>query len=119
MNKLLAAAIEEWRKCASITPTSGPALLRAVERAEKQEAVRLSDDEIFDIENNLPDEYIGDIKYTLGFARAIEQTTWTAAQQAERERIKEIVEHVSHLDQDGLGSWVNCCATIMEWIDEC
>ena len=77
-------------------------LSAAVERAEKQEAVGF--DEWFPTSGWNPEcvEYILEV--------------WQAAQHAERERIKKIVEAVGV--QGEHDQWFDACDTIMEKIDE-
>lgn len=85
-------------------------LRAAVERAERQEPVRLSDGEIRRIAESFREN--PDREKFIGFARAIEQEAWTAAQQAERGRIKDIVAEL--LDPED--PWIHY-STLLEKID--
>lgn len=110
-NELLQAAkaviddLDNPRVC-NVRYKAHQALRAAVERAEKQEAVG------FDwwLSEHTKELMTWDVA---SFARLV----WLAAQQAERERITKIVESVSHLGKGYIGSWTDCCDTIMERID--
>lgn len=102
MNELLDAAkavIEMWDQSPPIEHCQRRATLRdAVEQAEKP-----SDDFMKWWRDSYPINKFGIVPAFHG---------WQAGQQAERERIKEIVKnHAS-------GGWVRCCTKILEKIDD-
>lgn len=80
-------------------------LRAAVDRAEKQDAVGF--DEWWDANADLKYKFV-----PIGQAKQL----WTAAQQAERERLKEIIKQFSsECSEDG--EWVRCCNELLEKID--
>ena len=105
MNELIKAAkavIEKWDL---IKPDQVPAYIKelhaAVERAEKPPAYFMEWWETFPLKT---DDVVPAVHaWEAGF---------TAAQQAEREKIKDIIKgHAS-------GGWVRCCNQILEMIDD-
>ena len=104
MNELITAAKAVIEDLGFLSDASIDGLRAAVERAEKQEDVGF-------------EEWLSTHNYAYPADQWVEfgRHAWTAAQQAERERIKSLIADIG---TSGRNECWDCCETILEKIDE-